>query len=150
MHEVDICVIKPLVTIPEIAHVKKCWVDRPKSHAKMVTHSVQYRALFIAAQEFVVQKEGHQGAGMTTIIGNLSYSGVRKLSEAETVANIVLIATASAMCQSEHAENAGQNKEEKDMAAEACESWACWGTISRFAKILEVDCRAVEGQREIG
>ena len=101
MHEVDICVIKPLVTIPEIAHVKKCWVDRPKSHAKMVTQSAQYRALFIAVQKFVIQKEGHQGAGMTTIIGNLK-----------------LIA--------------GQ-----------------W-TISRFAKILEVVCRAVEGQRETG
>ena len=97
MHEIDIIVAKAPESEPEVAALRIAWISQEKSHSKMVTYSDNYcKAFEVAQQEVMDANGGFQVAGtLSSILTSLQYSGVRKISEAESVQGIVLTALAS-------------------------------------------------------
>jgi len=130
MHEIDGIVDKCLSRVPECASLLAAWIDGPTSHAKQVTYSDVYKARFIEAQKLDIQNGRIE---LDKPLENLSYSGTRKLSKADTVRGIVFTAVASAFTV-DWQSTKSKKKEVREASAKALALWDPEGA-TRFAMI---------------
>ena len=121
MHELDRVVHKAIHEIPELKELKEVWVTGPHSHAKQVTYSDPYKQKFIACQRKYMELSA-ETVSLDRPLENLCYSGVRKLSEADSFHGIALTPIPSVWCASWYAEN-GRSKDVKDAALRAVRTW---------------------------